>query len=267
MHNYYISSAFKISYFFVAQIMQQMSLLHKSCNKIFCCIKHATNRFVALYLQQIIVKMRSKKYIIMADIINSGNRESKTLMVDFKTLTKKINTTFKAKIVSPLTITLGDEFQGLLNNIVEVIEMIIKIEELIIKQRYEFKLRYVVHFGNIETAINTKRSYEMLGPGLTKAREKLEDLKNTNHRFDIETNNKSQSYILNESFKIFQTIVDKWDLNDYELANAFIELKDYSAVAKKLKKDRSLMWRREKTLNMDNYFSIKNIIQESMNIK
>jgi hypothetical protein len=30
-----------------------MSLLHKTCNKVFCCTKHATNEFVVLYLQQI----------------------------------------------------------------------------------------------------------------------------------------------------------------------------------------------------------------------
>jgi hypothetical protein len=213
------------------------------------------------------MEMKSKKYILMADIIKSSDQDGEALMAGFKYLTKKINSIFKTKIISPLTITLGDEFQGLLNNIEEVLEIILKIEEMIIKEKYGFKLRYVVHYGNIETAINTKRAYEMLGPGLTKTREKLEDLKKTNQRFDIETSSKSQSIILTESFKIFQTIVDKWDLNDYELANAFIELKDYSEVAKKLKKDRSLMWRREKTLNMDNYFSIKNIIQESINIK
>jgi hypothetical protein len=232
-------------------------LLHKSCNKSICCTIFTTDK----------MKMKSKKYILMADVIDSSNRDTETLIKDFKALTKKINSIFKTTLASPLTITLGDEFQGLINGIHEVTEIIIKIEEIVIKEKYNFKLRYVIHFGNIESTINTKKSTEMLGSGLTKGREKLENLKTTKYRFDIETSNTSQSLILNESFKIFQTIIDKWDLNDYELANAFIEFKDYSMVAKKLKKDRSLMWRRQKTLNMDNYFSIKNIIYESMNIK
>lgn len=209
-----------------------------------------------------------KHYILMADIINSGKKEQKPLMEDFKNLIEEVNEIYKSDILSPLTITLGDEFQGVIKNLAASIQIILTLEENSIHKKLNFKLRYVLNQGEIETPVNEKIAYQMLGSGLTEARLKLNDSKYKKFRFNIVIDNQLQRSILNDAFKIFENIVDKWSLeNDYKLASNFIQFKDYKIVSEKMNKTRSLIWKREKTLHMESYYATKNIIQTITSIK
>lgn len=202
-----------------------------------------------------------KQIILMADVVNSKLKEPKELIEGFKEIVKVANKKFKLNINSPLTITLGDEFQGIISNLSTALEIVFFLEEEIIKKQAKFQLRYVINEGIIETSINTKRAYEMLGEGLTMARQSLLDLKNTKYRFMVFTENEVVSQILNESFYVYQTIIQNWSIkNDYLLVASFIENKDYKIVSKVLNKDRSLIWKREKSLGINSYFAIKKII-------
>ncbi|RKS93749.1 SatD family protein [Flavobacterium limicola] len=209
-----------------------------------------------------------KHYILMADIIDSGKKEQKPLMEDFKNLIEEINEIYKADILSPLTITLGDEFQGVIKNLATSIQIILTLEENCIHKKLNFKLRYVLNQGEIETPVNEKIAYEMLGSGLTEARLKLNDSKYKKFRFNITIDNLLQRSILNDAFTIFENIKDKWSLEkDYELVSNFIQLKDYKIVSEKMNKTRSLIWKREKTLQMESYNATKNIIHTITSIK
>ena len=140
--------------------------------------------------------------------------------------------------------------------------IILGIEENIINKKLNFKLRYILNQGEIETPINNKIAYEMLGSGLTDARNKLNFTKNDKHRFIISIEDKLQNDILNEAFKIFENIIEKWNIKtDYEIVSNFLRYKDYKIVSDLMNKTRSLLWKREKTLNMESYYSAKNIIQ------
>jgi hypothetical protein len=115
--------------------------------------------------------------ILMADIENSGDHAPKTVLAEFKKLVKIFNSKYANKIKSPLTITLGDEFQGITNSIQNGLELIFLIEEFIIKAKLNFRLRYVLYYGAIDTKINTQIAHAMLGPGLTSARKTLSIIK------------------------------------------------------------------------------------------
>lgn len=203
-----------------------------------------------------------KQYILMADVVASGAKNQKQLMKDFKKLIGKINESYQDYILSPLTITLGDEFQCVLKDLDASINIIIHLEEAIIHEKINFQLRYILNQGNIETPINKTIAYEMLGQGLTDARQKLTDVKQNKQRFLISIENKFQQEILTDAFIIAENIIDKWDLEkDYEVVSNFIKLKDYKLVAEAVNKTRSQLWKREKTLNIESYNSVKNIIQ------
>jgi hypothetical protein len=209
-----------------------------------------------------------KHFILMADIINSGKKEQKPLMEDFKNLIEEVNEIYKTDILSPLTITLGDEFQGVIKNLAASIQIILTLEENCIHKKLNFKLRYVLNQGEIETPVNKKIAYEMLGSGLTDARLKLNDSKYRKFRFNISIDNLLQKSILNDAFIIFENITDKWSFkNDYDLASNFIKFKDYKIVSEKMSKTRSLIWKREKTLQMESYNTTKNIIHTITSIK
>lgn len=208
-----------------------------------------------------------KHFILMSDIIESRQKPQNILISNFKKCTKHINDKFRKKMVSPLTITLGDEFQGLILDLKSAIQIILEIEEFIIENNLQMKLRYVLYYGEIETNINNKIAFEMLGSGLSTARNTLIKLKKQDNRFYIDISNETKNIILNNSFKIYQNILDRWKVNlEYKLISSFIKEQDYKVVSEKLNKNRSLMWKREKSLNISSYFSTKEILIATTNI-
>jgi SatD family protein len=166
-------------------------------------------------------------------------------MDKFKDLTNTVNKIFAKNFLSPLTITLGDEFQGVLRSLQSGTEAIIGFEETIIEKNADFKLRYILNFGEIRTDLNPIRAYEMLGEGLTTAREQLDSQKHRDRRFLIRSDAQLTEPI-NLAFFWYQSLVDGWNVSDYELVSAFWEYKDYKKVADFIHKDRSSVWRREK---------------------
>ncbi|MHA8050451.1 SatD family protein [Aquirufa sp. ROCK-SH2] len=200
--------------------------------------------------------------ILMADVINSGGRNPALLMQQLKDVVTTINKEKGANLISPLTITLGDEFQGLSNSMENGINTIFDIEEKIVHKQYNLKLRYVLYFGQIETEINNKIAYEMLGEGLTNARKELNSLKNKEVRFKIRLtkNELNKETYLNKAFSIYQNFVDSWKEKDLKIVKEFLLHEDYKTVAKNVNIDPSNAWRRKKSLNIHEYNHIKNII-------
>lgn len=200
-------------------------------------------------------------YILMADIIESSSLDPKSTMQQFQSLVRKINKSFANQLLSPLTITLGDEFQGVAKDLISSVNIIIALEEKIINQRIPFKLRYALRYDQIGTPINKTIAHGMLGAGLTNTRQELSKMKKDQNRFSIFCKTRVASEILNESFIVYQEIIDRWDLEkDFELVDSFLKHKDYKIVANELGRDRSLIWRRKKTLDIVSYFAIRNVI-------
>lgn len=208
-----------------------------------------------------------KNTILMADIVNSRTKSAAILMKNFKKMVKIINHFFENSIESPLTITMGDEFQCVVKNTKNAIEIIFFIEEYLVTNKMPFRLRYVVNDGKIETKINTRRSYEMLGEGLTNARHDLNELKKSNSRFYFSVENHFICKIFNDCFKIYQNIIDDWSPErDYDIVTLFLEHKDYKKVAIVLNKDKSQIWKRSKSLQIESYFSSKEIVLNTSQI-
>lgn len=204
----------------------------------------------------------------MCDVVNSRDKNQNSLIKDLKETVAHINRKYKGEILSPLTITLGDEFQGVLNHFSTAIKIIIEIEEYVIKNKFDFKLRYILNTGNIETKINTKVAYEMLGPGLADTRNKLNELKSSDNRINFFIEEDILCSVINNSFVVFDSIINKWDIeNDFEIASNFIEFRDYKIVSEKLSRNRSLLWKREKTLNIKSYLAIREVLFSLTKIK
>jgi SatD family (SatD) len=205
-----------------------------------------------------------KQIILMADIIKSRTHNQKELMSHFQESVVAVNKNFRESLLSPVTITLGDEFQCVVKDLASAIKMVLFLEEELIHSQKHFKLRYVINEGEIETEINPNIAFGMLGEGLTKARYMLSKLKNEGHRFFLFLENQVLSELINQSFIILESIVDKWrETKDYELVSHFLKYKDYKNIAILLSKTRSQIWKREKSLNLESYYAIKNIIEST----
>ncbi|MCV0429030.1 MAG: SatD family protein, partial [Roseibium sp.] len=64
-----------------------------------------------------------KLSVLMGDVIGSEQMERSRLHARFNSAVQAINTEYGSLLLSPLTITLGDEFQGLLPGSAEAFQI------------------------------------------------------------------------------------------------------------------------------------------------
>lgn len=198
--------------------------------------------------------------ILMADIVQSHLYDQSDLMQVFRQAVQHVNRQFEAHLLSPLTITLGDEFQGVVRDVSAAVAIIWNLETATFLQKKPFELRYVLHEGPIDTPINRHIAYEMLGLGLTEARAFLNEMKGNSQRFRVNLQQTQASALLNEAFVIYLAIKRGWNPEkDRELLQVFFQNPDYKAAAVGLGKSRSLMWKRAKSLQIDAYHAVKSI--------
>lgn len=205
--------------------------------------------------------MSLQQYIIMADVISSRQLKEKTaFMAQFKQLTALANTQFGPQIVSPLTITLGDEFQGIVNNAETLLRLMFFLDEQIIAQQLPFALRYALVYGRIDTPINTQIAYEMYGPGLTRAREALKETKDKGGHYFVQLQTGVDPQ-LQLCLKLYQAIKTDWKFSEFKIVSAFLNHDDYKALERLgLYKTRSGAWKKKKTLRIEEYNTVKALI-------
>ncbi len=207
------------------------------------------------------------RIIVMADIIGSSKRHAKSLMNDFKSSVTYINRIDRDLILSPITITLGDEFQGVVKSPRAALQIIFDLEKHLMTLKNPFKLRYVIHEGEIQTKLNRDKAYEMLGPGLTAARKQLTDMKSSKSRFKVSLYDKELAEKLSLMLIVLQGIIDQWTPTQQKVVATFLELEDYKKVAERLNKDSTAIWRRKKSLMINEFNSLKRLILKTANPK
>ena len=207
--------------------------------------------------------MGKNYYILMADVKDSRLKKGSKLINSLLSIVKEKNKTYKSLFLSPLTVTLGDEFQSVLKSFADAIKIIIAIEEELIKENLDFKLRYILHYGVIDTPINSEIAYNMYGQGLISAREMLEKNKKIkDKRIYISCKNLKSSNIIELAFQNFTSYIDKWNKKDYKLIYSLIHQGDKTEkeIADDLNYDPAGISRRKRTLKIIEYKNLKNII-------
>ena len=199
-------------------------------------------------------------YILMAKVIKTRDLNRINIDSDLKNVTSVINKIHKHKFITALDILFDNEFQGITNSLQHAIEIIFDVEECLIENNLDFKLKYVLYHDYIKTIHSKHSAYERLGLGLINARERLQLIKKTESRFLIATNTEKTSLYLNNLFLLYEDYVDSWKKNDFELISAFLNNKNYKEVALLFNLNISSGWRREKSLKLKQYYTVKEMI-------
>lgn len=111
---------------------------------------------------------------IIGDIVNSKEiQDREEFQEKFIYVIEKINTIFAGYIVSKFTVTLGDEFQGLLNSPIVFIDIL----DYINNSLNPINLRYGVGIGEITTRINNEKAIGADGPAYHNARRMIDEVK------------------------------------------------------------------------------------------
>ncbi|NOX37318.1 MAG: hypothetical protein GXO78_07260 [Calditrichaeota bacterium] len=120
------------------------------------------------------LQLHSYYLAIIGDIVRSREIENrKAFQRQFHRVMAELNQQFQSEIVSPFTVTLGDEFQALLHRA----DALFEIYRFLHQQLHPRQLVIGVGVGEIETEINRESSIGMDGPCLRLAREEIEAAK------------------------------------------------------------------------------------------
>jgi hypothetical protein len=196
----------------------------------------------------------------MSALRQRGSLPKELIPAELKKVISVINRLHKKHFITNLDMVMPFEFQGITNSLLGSLEMIFDIEECLIENNLDFKLKHVLYHDTIETVQSKHSAYERLGFGLIDARQRLDLIKKTDSRFLIATNNEKVSLYLNNLFLIYEDYLDSWKLKDYEYVKAFLNHLNYKEVAELFDINVSSGWRREKTLKMKQYYTIKEMI-------
>ena len=113
-------------------------------------------------------------YAIIGDIKRSKKIENRCeIQEKLKKILDNVNSIYNNDISAKFLITLGDEFQGLL----EITAPILEIIKYIQREIYPIKLRFGVGIGNVSTLINHEAAIDADGPAFYAAREMIEFLR------------------------------------------------------------------------------------------
>ncbi len=124
--------------------------------------------------------MAQQYFVIIGDMVQSRKiRERQKVQEAFQQALQRVQQEYELEIVSPLTLTIGDEFQTVLNKADRFFPMINRLEEYLPEIRFRFGLGV----GTISTALNRKAAIGMDGPAFHFARQALEQARQHQRRF------------------------------------------------------------------------------------
>src|SRR5690606_33899702 len=123
--------------------------------------------------------------VLMGDLVGSERARSlKTVHGIFNEAIDSANERYAAAIASPLTITLGDEFQGLTRRLSEAWNIAASLRLRLLAA--DVSCRFLIGLTELETTVNPKAAWNMMGRGLAEARDKLNDKRTRNaYRFSL----------------------------------------------------------------------------------
>ena len=148
-------------------------------------------------------------YAIIGDIKRSKKIENRCeIQEKLKKILDNVNSIYNNDISAKFLITLGDEFQGLL----EITAPILEIIKYIQREIYPIKLRFGVGIGNVSTLINHEAAIGVDGPAFYAAREMIEFLREQAADIQISVYEKKcfETEEINAMFSLLKIIEDSW---------------------------------------------------------
>lgn len=123
--------------------------------------------------------------VVMGDLVSSEDTASvEGLHASFNAAIQGANDAHRREIVSPLTITLGDEFQGLCATLEGGLRIVRDLRARLLSGGVG--CRFVLGAVRLETPVNAARAWNMMGPGLAGSRQRLADKRDANaYRFEL----------------------------------------------------------------------------------
>lgn len=201
---------------------------------------------------------------IIGDIKQSKTIENRREVQEkLKSALDEINKNHSDDIASKFSITLGDEFQGLLRNGKNTMDIITEIE----MEMYPVEIRFGVGIGAITTDVNKEMSLGADGPAYYNARNAIETLKDDEKkrqtdaayiRLETDGDNIATTIMINTIMTLLTVIKDSWSDRQREIIWDMLKHQDSQTdVAKRFKINQSSV---QKGLSKGKYYAYKDAL-------
>ena len=147
----------------------------------------------------------------LEEVFNQLNRQSKQLL-------------------SPYTITLGDEFQAVYRSADQLFHDIWAFTA----QIHPVRVRVAISVGDITTEINREQSLGMDGPAFHAARDQIDKMKADDILLSLTTEAKSFDRLVNSSFQILAGNLQTWNKNRFTILKKRYENIEVKKIARDL---------------------------------
>jgi len=179
--------------------------------------------------------MQSNYCVVIGDISKSRElRDRAAIQERFKAAIEEINQRFTDSIVSKFLVTIGDEFQGVLNDAAKSYDIIVAMRELL----YPVEFVFGVGVGTITTEI-APEAIGMDGPAFYNARVALEEGKEGGYEVRYRGVGEPFDYLINAMLVLIEALKRNWTEHQFKVISIYRETSNQAEVARRLKVSRS----------------------------
>ena len=147
---------------------------------------------------------------VIGDIVRSRHAENRNqLQRRIANQLTQLNRIKDHKLLSPYTLTLGDEFQAVYRKA----DRIFRDSFAILCSVYPLRVRFSVGVGELHTRINHKRAIGMDGPAFYAARAGVAKMKASGAIFHVTREEEEISRWINLSLDLISNLTSKWKKN------------------------------------------------------
>jgi len=199
--------------------------------------------------------------ILVAGLYKGVLKKHSSEVVNLGGMVDWVNKIYSEAILSLFKTLDKSHFQGIVTSPSKAVDILLALEEYVIEEELDFKLMYLIEEVKIGTQTTDEEAYELVTNSLAKARETLEEMKKGERRFRMRVRKDRQ---LNKMMRITQRFIDGWYPKDRSTVAGFLQGRDYKEMSKIQKKDSSSLWRKRKSLAIDEYLLCKEMIHHLM---
>ena len=147
---------------------------------------------------------------VIGDIVKSRHAENRhQLQRRIAKQLSQLNRTKDHKLLSPYTLTLGDEFQAVYRQTDRLFRDFFSILHSI----YPLRVRFSVGIGELNTRVNRKRAIGMDGPAFYAARSGVTEMKSSGTIFHVTQEADETAKWINLSLDLISHFAEKWKKN------------------------------------------------------
>ena len=210
-------------------------------------------------------------YALIGDIIESRQLANRAQQQEaLSQVLDNLNDRYQAHLASRFSLTLGDEFQGLVKVGAPIFQMI---DELRLALP-DLNLRFGLGLGEILTSINPALSLGADGPAYWRAREAIQQVHQKHHYETVHvylvTGQEDQDATLNHSLALSEFVRSSWIPSQVETFRTILDLGYYQSrfdqkrVATALGLSSSAFAKRMKSSGIKLYLDVKNDLNQAM---